>query len=331
MYCENCGKEIESQESKFCTHCGSEIKHELIEKSSSINQVQVDNKIAKSDSIEENTVEILNIKDTNESDVIATLDWFDKWIGIKGEYNNSELAEKRFKVSYQALYIFSIFNIVIGYFLSSNLTTINDDFSLVDFGANVFYGGLLYLFLTFSFQKLRMPLMLGFLAMGMLADKIFTMISIARPSGLGIIVSILLFAVMIQAFRSKKYLKNTSHKILKRIIVSILFIFFGLAIFGTLYPDTFEDTEWDKEKTSIFEKAIYNGYAKILLKDENINNIRIKTLIKNTSECSINGIKNKFPNYANFVTALESKENNFVKQEIAKIKDECFKASLKNK
>lgn len=329
MYCENCGKEIESQENKFCTHCGSEIKHELIEKNSSLNQE--DNEISKSDYTEENAVEILNTKDTKESDIIATLDWFDKWIGIKGEYNNSELAEKRFKTAYQALYIYSIFNIVIGYFLSSNLTTINNDFSLVDFGANVFYGGLFYLFLTFSFQKLKMPLMLGFLAMGMLADKIFTMISIARPSGLGIIVSILLFVVMFQAFRSKKYLKTTSHKILKRIIGSILFILFGLAILGTIYPDAFEDKEWDKEKTLIFKNAIYDGYANILLKGENLNNTKIKTLIENTSECSINGIKNKFPNYANFVAALESKENNLVKQEIAKIKDECFNTSLKNK
>ena len=325
MYCKNCGTEIESQENKFCTHCGSEIKHELIEKNSSL-----DNEISKNDSIE-NAVEILNTKDTKESDTTVTLDWFDKWIGIKGEYNNSELAEKRFKTAYQALYIFAIFNIIIGYFLSSDLTTINDNFSLVDFGANVFYGGLFYLFFIFSFHKLKMPLMLGFLAMGMLADKIFTMISIARPSGLGIIISVLLFVVMFQAFRSKKHLKTTSHKILKRIIGTILFILFGLVILGIIYPDAFEDKEWNKEKTLIFKNAIYDGYANILLKDENINNARIKTLITNTSECSINRIKDKFPNYANFVTTLKSKENNLVKQEIAKIKDECFNASLKNK
>ena len=327
MYCKNCGKEIESQENKFCTHCGSEIKYELIEKNSSLNKE--DNDISKNDSTEENTVEILNTKDTKKSDIIATLDWFDKWIGIKGEYNNSELAEKRFKMAYQALYIFAIFNIVLGYFLSSDLTIINDDFSLVDFGANVFYGGLFYLFLTFLFHKLKMPLMLGFLAMGMLTDKIFTMISITKPSGLGIIISILLFIVMFQAFRSKKYLKTTSHKILKRLIGTIFFILFGLIIIVTIYPNIFEDKEWDKEKTLIFQNIIYDGYANVLLKDENINNARIKTLIKNTSECSINGIKNKFPNYANFVTLLESKENNLVKQEIAKIKDECFNISLK--
>jgi len=254
-------------------------------------------------------------------------DSLDKWLGIKGRFSKSNLAEKRFKISYQILYFLSIWNILLGIYLtygsSSNLAP---NIS----GNEVLWGGVIYIILTFSFHMLKMPLLLGFLALGMLADKLFTIVSMQKIGGVAIIVSIILLLGTIQSFRSAKNLQKTKNKVLKGIVSFIFIVILILGIIVSINPNIFEDTEWDNEKTSLFKDAISKSYSNLNSnpKLKNINELYLKGIAEKTAECAINEIKRTFPNYANFVSGLEKDGDNDVKRELTNIKSNCFQKTL---
>ena len=213
MYCTNCGNKLEKN-INFCGNCGLKVTTED-------NKIKenIDSKIV-NESIDENKNKKVNqtsndTKNEKKEEFIKT-DFLDILINKKINYTKESLSEERFKVSHSFMYILSLFSLIFGfilYFTQSDTSQTNLS------GSVVIIVSLFYIIFTFIFDKLKMPIMLSFLLIGMLIEKIYSTISLDEFKFMSVVVIIILIIGIIQSIRCSKYLKNKNKKMFKTLSI----------------------------------------------------------------------------------------------------------------
>lgn len=152
----------------------------------------------------------LSLSDLREKQVENSVDLtiFDKFLSIK-ETNLSieELSERRFKNATQFLYAIlgiSLFaGIISTYFLDVGLS-------------NAFAGSIIYITFVIIFSKLRDPLMLSFISLLLVFEKLYSFYLLGRPTGFGLIVLAALVTSAIVYFQTIPYIKTSKSKLTLR-------------------------------------------------------------------------------------------------------------------
>jgi len=169
-----------------------------------------------------------NIINSDDENIKTPFDKIDKWIGIKldDNYSSLDLANARFKASYQMLYTL----LGLSFILSAGLMYLTKGSN--DIAISLMLGSVLYGLFTFIFHLNKDALMLGFLTLTIIGDKLFTIFITHRIGGMSIVILGVLLMIVITTFKANKGMdidvnENRSLKLISRIIF-VLVVMLGI-------------------------------------------------------------------------------------------------------